>query len=138
MRTSCVHESHTINEVHNTQNLVGKLIENIKASFPRDEENEKGWGWNLPKMHAFANMLQSMLKFGTARNFSRQIGEQVLKAFVKDHAVKAQRRPDKFVEQCASENVNHGSLTSSSRDGFFPGSVIESQSACTNKFLQYM
>ena len=41
-----------------------------------------------------------MLKFGTARNFSRQIGEQALKAIVKDHAVKTQQRPDKFVEQC--------------------------------------
>jgi hypothetical protein len=51
-----VHESHTINEVHNAHNLVEKLIEIIKACFPCDEENGKGWGCNLPKMHAFANM----------------------------------------------------------------------------------
>jgi hypothetical protein len=66
---------------------VGKLIENIKDCFPRDEENGNGWGWNLPKMHAFANMPQNILKIGTARNFSKQIGEQALKAIVKDHAV---------------------------------------------------
>jgi hypothetical protein len=54
---------------------VRKLIENIKDCFPHDEENGIGWGWNLPKMHTFANMLQNMLKFGTVRNFSRQIGE---------------------------------------------------------------
>jgi hypothetical protein len=62
-----VHESHTINEVHNACSLVGKLMQNIKDCFPRDEESGKGWGWNIPKMHAFANMLQNMLKFGTAR-----------------------------------------------------------------------
>jgi hypothetical protein len=37
-----VHESHTINGVHNGHNLVGKLIENIKACIQRDEENGKG------------------------------------------------------------------------------------------------
>ncbi len=42
-----------------------------------------------------------MLKFGTARNFSGQIGERALIGIVKDHAVKTQWRPDKFVEQCA-------------------------------------
>ncbi len=41
-----------------------------------------------------------MLKFGTARKFSGEIGEQAIKAIVKDHAVKTQRRPDKFAEQC--------------------------------------
>jgi hypothetical protein len=96
-----VPELHTINEVHNAHNLVGNLIENIKACFPRDGESGKGWGWNLPKMHAFANMPQNMLKFETARNFSRQIGGQALKSIVKDHAVQTQRRPDKCVEQCA-------------------------------------
>ncbi len=96
-----VHESHTINEVYNAHNLLEKLIKNIKVCFPRDEENGKGWGWNLPKLHAFANMPQNMLKFGTARNFSGQIREQAIQAIVKDHAVKTQCRPDKFVEQCA-------------------------------------
>ncbi len=52
-------------------------------------------------MHPFANMLQNMLKFGTARNSSGQIREQALNAIVKDHAVKTQLRPDKFAEQCA-------------------------------------
>jgi hypothetical protein len=52
-------------------------------------------------MHDFANMPWNILKFGTARNFSGQIGEWALKAIVKDHAVKTQWRPDKFAEQCA-------------------------------------
>ncbi len=42
-----------------------------------------------------------MLKFGSADNFSGNIGEWALKGIVKDHAEKTQRRPDKFAEQCA-------------------------------------
>jgi hypothetical protein len=42
-----------------------------------------------------------MLKFGSANNFSGNIGERALKGIVKDHAEKTQRRPDKFAKQCA-------------------------------------
>ncbi len=42
-----------------------------------------------------------MLKFGSANNFSGNIGEWALKGIVKDHAEKMQRRPDKFAEQYA-------------------------------------
>jgi hypothetical protein len=64
--------------------ILGNLINLIKECFPRDE----GWGWNLPKMHAFAIMPHNMLKFGSANNFSGNIGEQALKEIVKDHAEK--------------------------------------------------
>jgi hypothetical protein len=70
----------------------------IKDCFPRDE----GWGWNLPKMHAFAKMPLNMLKFGSANNFSGNIKEQqALQGIVKDHAEKTQKQPDKFADQCA-------------------------------------
>ncbi len=42
-----------------------------------------------------------MLKFGSANNFSCNIGERTLKGIMKDHAEKTQRRPNKFAEQCA-------------------------------------
>ncbi len=42
-----------------------------------------------------------MLKFGSANNFSGNIGEWALKGIVKDHAEEAQGQPDKFAEQCA-------------------------------------
>ena len=42
-----------------------------------------------------------MLKFGSANNFSGQIGERALKGIVKDHAERTQRQPDNFAEQCA-------------------------------------
>ncbi len=52
-------------------------------------------------MHAFAKIPSNILKFGSGNNFSGNIGERALKAIVKDHAEKTQRRPDKFAEQCA-------------------------------------
>jgi hypothetical protein len=52
-------------------------------------------------MHAFAKMPHYMLRFGSANNFSGQIGERTLKAIVKDHAARTQRRPATFAEQCA-------------------------------------
>ncbi len=73
------------------------LIDLIKECFPRDE----GWEWNLPKMHAFAKMSHNMQKFGSANNFSGNIGEWALKGIVKDHAEKTQKGPNKFAEQCA-------------------------------------
>jgi hypothetical protein len=74
---------------HSHQSDNGKL--------PRDE----GWGWNLPKMHAFAKMPHNMLKFGSANIFSGNKGEQALKRIGKEHAEKTQRQPDIFAEQCA-------------------------------------
>ncbi len=100
---------------HNDQSPVGKLIQNIKDCVPHDEESGKGWGWNFPKMHTFANMPQNMLKFGIARNFSRQIGEQASKAIIKDHAMQTQRWPGNLRNSVTLENVKHGNSTSSSR-----------------------
>ncbi len=54
-------------------------------------------------MHAFAKMSLNMLKFGSANNFSGNIGERALKGIVKDHAEKTQRLPDKFIKQCAMQ-----------------------------------
>ncbi len=63
---------------------LGIFINLIKECFPRNE----GWGWNLPKIHAFAKMPHNVLKFGSANNFSGNIGERALKGIVKDHAEK--------------------------------------------------
>ncbi len=92
-----VNEPHPRSQVKKSSKALGILINLIKECFPRD----KGWGWNLPEMHTFAKMPHNMLKFGSANNCSGNIGEQALKEIMKDHAEKTQRRPDKFVEQCA-------------------------------------
>jgi hypothetical protein len=92
-----VNEPHPRSQVKQSLVAFGILINLIKECFPRDE----GWGWNLPKMHAFAKIPHNMLKFGSANNVSGNIGEQELKGIVKDHAEKTQRQPDKFAEQCA-------------------------------------
>ncbi len=77
-----MNESHPRSQINRSRKLLGELITLIKECFPRTE----GWGWNLPKMHAFANMPHYMLKFGSVNNFSGQIGEPALKGIVKDHA----------------------------------------------------
>ncbi len=90
-------ESHPRSQINRSRKLLDELISLIKECFPRT----KGWGWNLPKMHAFAKMPHYMLKFGSANNFSGQIGEQALKGIVKDNVERTQQRPDNFAEQCA-------------------------------------
>ncbi len=90
-------EPHPRSQVEQSLKALGILINLIKECFPRDE----GWRWNLPKMHAFAKMPHNMLKFGSANNFSGNIGKRALKGIVKDHAEKTQRQPDKFDKHCA-------------------------------------
>ncbi len=92
-----VNEPHPRSQVKQSLEPLDILINLIKECFPRDE----GWGWNLPKMHAFVKMPHNMLKFGSTTKNSGNIGEWALKGIVKNHAEKTQRQPDKFAEQCA-------------------------------------
>ena len=92
-----VNDSHPIQEVKDAYGLLAHLISEIQICFPK----RWGWGWNIPKIHSLAKMLDNMLKFGSAKNFSGQTGERALKSIVKDHAQRTQRRADKFAEQCA-------------------------------------
>jgi hypothetical protein len=82
-----VNEPHPRSRVKQSAKALGILINLIKECLPRDE----GWGWNLPKMHAFAKMPHNMLKFGSANIFSGNIGEWALKGIVKDHEEKTQK-----------------------------------------------
>jgi hypothetical protein len=101
-----VMESHPRSQIHKSITLLGDLITMIKELFPRDE----GWGWNLPKMHAFAKLPHSMLKFGFPGNFSGHIGEQALKGIIKYHAAHTQKRPGSFAEQCAIREYENNVL----------------------------
>jgi hypothetical protein len=74
-----VNEPHPRSKVHHSSKVLGDLINLIKECFPRDE----GWGWNLPKIHAFAKMPLNMLHNGSANNFSGNIREQVLRELLK-------------------------------------------------------
>ncbi len=67
-------EPHSRAQVRCSYKLLGELITMVKQCFSREE----GWGWNLPKMHAFAKMPSNILKFGSANNFSGNIGECAL------------------------------------------------------------
>jgi hypothetical protein len=65
----------------------------MKECYPRDE----GWGWNLPKMHAFAKMPYNILKFGLANNFSGNIGAWALKGIVNSLTAKSVLMGEKLV-----------------------------------------
>jgi hypothetical protein len=101
-----VTESHPWSQIRLSITLLGDLITMIKECFPRDE----GWGWNLPKMHAFAKMPHGMLKFGVAGNFSGHIGEWALKGIIKDHDACTQKQPGSFAEQCAIREYENNVL----------------------------
>ena len=92
-----VDDSNPIIDVCGASELLSKLIKSIKKCFPRIDGN----GWNIPKMHSLAKMLHYMQQFGSANNFSGQIGERALKSMVKDHAQQTQRRVNVFASQCA-------------------------------------
>jgi hypothetical protein len=77
-----VDDSNSIIDVCGASDLLSKLIISIKQCFPKFDGN----GWNIPKMHSLAKMLHYMQQFGSAENFSGQIGERALKSMVKDHA----------------------------------------------------
>ena len=47
-------------------------------------------------MNSLAKMLHYMQQFGSANNFSGQIGERVIKSMVKDHAQQTQLRVNVF------------------------------------------
>jgi hypothetical protein len=66
-----VNEPHPRSQVKQSSEALGICVNLIKECFPRDE----GWGWNLPKMHAFAKMSHNMLMFGSANNFPDNIRE---------------------------------------------------------------
>ena len=90
-------DSNSIIDMCGASNLLSKLIESIKKCFPRIDGNS----WNISKMHSLAKMLHYMQQFGSANNFSGQIGERALKSMVKDHAQQTQRRVNVFASQCA-------------------------------------
>ena len=90
-------------KVVKSKRLLGELITLIQQCYPRTD----GWGWNIPKMHALSKMPDTVLKFGSANNFSGQIGERALKGIVKDHATRTQRRADRFAEQCAQREYEN-------------------------------
>jgi hypothetical protein len=98
-----VNEPHPRSQVKQSLKALGILINLTKECFPRDE----GWGWNLPKMHAFAKMPHNMLKFGLANHFSSNIGERALKGIFKDYAMQKKHKGNQIKLQ---NNVLYASM----------------------------
>lgn len=94
---------HSINqkeEVENSRNLIGYVIDLIKEVFPRGKV-KKGQGWKIPKMHGLTKMQTFIKLFGCGINFFGGPGETFHKMFVKDTGNNTQGRADSFSSQCA-------------------------------------
>ena len=107
-----VNDSNQVHEVESAIPLVHDMIVALQHCFPRTLGNS----WCLPKMHSLAKMTYYMLKFGSANNFTGQVGERVLKSVVKDVAQQTQRRPRVFAEQCAQRHYENIVLDHSDKD----------------------
>ena len=80
--------------------LVVEMLTLLKRCFPR----EKGNGWEIPKVHLWTQMLQSVQHFGSASVFDGGTGEKFLKSIVKDPVRNTQKVPASLVEQLAQRN----------------------------------
>jgi len=120
---------HRRQDIIRARQLLGQLVTLLKQCFPRDE----GWGWNIAKMHAFTRMPLYMLQFGSATNFSGQIGERALKSIVKDHAVRTQRRVDKFAEQCAMRHYEDSVIRYVMQDINFDNAISGNSVSVTHR-----
>jgi hypothetical protein len=111
-------------KVVKSKRLLGELTSLIQQCYPRID----GWGWNIPKMHALSIMPDTVLKFGSANNFSGQIGEWALKGIVKDHASRSQRRSDSFAQQCAQREYDSNVVK------FVMADIHQNSGLATNSF----
>ena len=68
-----------------------------------DVDDGNSQGYNIPKMHALAKMIDYIVLFGSAMNFYGGPGEASHKSFVKAPGLKTQRRVCEFASQVADQ-----------------------------------
>ena len=90
-------------EVDGACGVVSEVILKIQFYFPRTTDSQ---GYNIPKMHALAKMIDYIVLFGSAMNFYGGPGEASHKSFVKAPGLKTQRRVSEFASQVAEQYYN--------------------------------
>ena len=76
-------------EVINARHKIGKVLKTMQTLFPRGEGTN---GYNIPKMHGMAKMVDYIILFGSAMIFFGGPGESSHIQFVKSPGLKTQRR----------------------------------------------
>jgi hypothetical protein len=94
------HDCNRKEEVHNSRNMIAKVLSMVQDLFPREEGTN---GWNIPKMHAMTKFMVYMIRYGSAMNFFGGPGEAAHKFFVKAPGLKTQRRAKEFARQTAEQ-----------------------------------
>ena len=94
------HDARSKEEVNRARDVVSDVISNIQFYFPCTNDSQ---GYNIPKMHALAKMIDYIVLFGSAMNFYGGPGEASHKSFVKAPGLKTQRRVCEFASQVADQ-----------------------------------
>ena len=82
------------------QEAISQVLEMLKLHFPRQSDSN---GYNIPKFHGMAKMLDYVELFGSAANFYGGKCEASHKKFVKAPGLKTQRRMGEFATQTAGQ-----------------------------------
>jgi hypothetical protein len=94
------HCANNKSQVRNSRRKIGKVLKTMQTLFPRGENTN---GYNIPKMHGMAKMVDYMCLYGSAINFFGGPGESSHKQFVKSPGLKTQRRVSEFAAQIAKQ-----------------------------------
>ena len=87
-------------EVRNARRKIGKVLKTLQTYFPRADDTN---GYNIPKMHGMAKMVDYICLFGSGINFFGGPGESSHKQFMKSPGLKTQRRVSEFATQVAKQ-----------------------------------
>lgn len=90
-------------EVILARRKIGKILKRMQTLFPRGEGTN---GYNIPKMHGMAKMVDYICLFGSGINFFGGPGESSHKQFVKSPGLKTQRRVKEFASQVAKQHYH--------------------------------
>jgi hypothetical protein len=82
-------------------------MKSIQLYFPKGKDSN---GYNLPKMHGLAKMMDYICEFGSAMNFYGGPGKASHKSVVKTPGLKTRRRVKEFTTQTAGQHYNIMSL----------------------------
>ena len=90
-------------DIEYARDAISHVLSSLQLYFPRQSDSN---GYNIPKMHGMAKMLDYAELFGSAINFYGGPGEASHKNFVKAPGLKTQRRMGEFASQTAGQYYN--------------------------------
>ena len=87
------HDCNRKEEVTNSRDMIGKVLQMLQDLFPREEGTN---GYCIPKMHGMTKFMFHIQRYGSTMNFFGGPGESAHKFFVKALGLKTQQRVKEF------------------------------------------